>query len=204
MSTNRLAATLDEVISRRANKIGWVFAASMPFFAILLALAGLVPITIGLPVSVILLLLVGRLVKRTIAAGLRLGVAMSVYGRVVLGVATVALIMVSSAQGQPQAGSFIVPIILSLLVLDRLCGFVGRVEIVEFAAEQAVADEADREFDLLRPENLSTDTPTGKRDTVTVSPPASAGRVVIPNTPVTPAESFSQWETEPPPAPAVG
>lgn len=220
MSTNHVSATLDALINRRASKIGWICAASIPVLAVIAGLAGIIPMAIGVPVSLLMFLLFGTLVKRTIAAGLKFGVTMSVYGRIIAGVTLVGLIMLGAAAPESRLGVFIVPVVLSLVVLDRLCGYVGRVEMVEVEYERAAENEAEREFDLLRPEavvveevktrrfekfdeNLSADAPTGKLNTVTVSPPASAGRVVIPNTPVAAPGSFSQWETEPPPVPAV-
>lgn len=196
---------MSESIDRRASKIGWIFAACLPIGAIAAGIVGLVPIAIGLPASLILFLLFGTTVKRTIACALKLGLAMSVYGRMALGIVVIGLILAGASAPESRLGALIVPVVLSLLVLDRLCGYVGRGELFEEANEKSMQRDVDATFDLLQPLPVTGEMPDPEptRTVTKVDAPAQKSRVVVPSSPVTPEVpgSFAAWmadaKTEP-------
>lgn len=184
----------EAAINQRAAKIGWICSAALPVGAIFASAAGLVPAAIGVPAALILFLLFGALIKRTIAFGLKLGVQMSVYGRVVLGIGIVGLIMMGASAPESRLGALIVPVVLSLLVLDRLCGYIGRAEMFESDHERIMQNEVDREFDLLKP-LVDVPEPEPARNVMTMVVDDEQGRTVVPNTPVVEEGSFSKWMT---------
>lgn len=192
----------DEVIDRKAGKIGWGVAALMFPAAFVISAAGAVPLAATLPFAFGLFLLFGGIVRAFVSRAIKTGVAMTAYGRIGLA-AVVCMFLMASAD--PNATSLVIPIVLAALVVDRLCGYVSHVELTEAAAAAAQEDA-----EVLANPRLADVTVSAFPDEPAATPPPLptvtvareyAGRSDIVDVPVPPppagrTDGFAEWERE--------